>query len=114
MVYISVLPGVVLLRSTVSRLYATSSLAQVTRRSTYAIQTLDYVCTSAQDCITVMLLYKQVDVTLLLLLLLLLLMYRYLTERKLPDSAIDLMDEAASRMRMQQESKPEAIEKVLL
>jgi ATP-dependent Clp protease ATP-binding subunit ClpB len=47
-----------------------------------------------------------------LLLLLLLLLYRYLTERKLPDSAIDLMDEAASRMRMQQESKPEAIEKV--
>eukprot|EP00953_Heterococcus_sp_UTEX-ZZ885_P023429 12880-Heterococcus_DN1.PRE.6 len=38
--------------------------------------------------------------------------HRYLTERKLPDSAIDLMDEAASRMRMQQESKPEAIEKL--
>ncbi|KAG5190335.1 putative chaperone clpB [Tribonema minus] len=38
--------------------------------------------------------------------------HRYLTERKLPDSAIDLIDEAASRMRMQQESKPEAIEKV--
>ena len=37
---------------------------------------------------------------------------RYLTERKLPDSAIDLMDEAASRMRMQQESKPEAVERV--
>ncbi|CAI5717647.1 unnamed protein product [Hyaloperonospora brassicae] len=35
---------------------------------------------------------------------------RYLTERKMPDKAIDLMDEAASRLRLQQESKPEAIE----
>jgi ATP-dependent Clp protease ATP-binding subunit ClpB len=35
--------------------------------------------------------------------------HRYLTERKLPDSSIDLLDEAASRLRMQQESKPEAI-----
>jgi AAA lid domain len=60
----------------------------------------------------VLLVYKQLIVALLLLLLLLFFMYRYLTERKLPDSAIDLMDEAASRMRMQQESKPEAIEKV--
>uniref|UniRef100_A0AAV1UVM5 Uncharacterized protein n=1 Tax=Peronospora matthiolae TaxID=2874970 RepID=A0AAV1UVM5_9STRA len=35
---------------------------------------------------------------------------RYLSERKLPDKAIDLMDEAASRLRLQLESKPEAIE----
>ncbi|KAL3930427.1 MAG: hypothetical protein SGPRY_001541 [Prymnesium sp.] len=35
--------------------------------------------------------------------------HRYITERKLPDSAIDLLDEAAARLRMQQESKPEAI-----
>ena len=35
--------------------------------------------------------------------------HRYLTERKLPDKAIDLLDEAASRLRMQQESKPEPI-----
>ncbi|KAK0544923.1 chaperone ATPase hsp78 [Tilletia horrida] len=36
---------------------------------------------------------------------------RYLsTERKLPDSAIDLVDEAASSLRLQQESKPEALE----
>lgn len=35
---------------------------------------------------------------------------RYLTERKLPDSAIDLLDEAMSALRLQQESKPEAIE----
>ena len=35
--------------------------------------------------------------------------HRYLTERKLPDKAIDLLDEAASRLRMQQESKPEQI-----
>lgn len=34
---------------------------------------------------------------------------RYLTERKLPDKAIDLLDEASSRLRMQQESKPDAI-----
>ena len=34
---------------------------------------------------------------------------RYMTERKLPDKAIDLIDEAASRLRLQQESKPEPI-----
>jgi len=34
---------------------------------------------------------------------------RYLTDRKLPDKAIDLLDEASSRLRMQQESKPDAI-----
>eukprot|EP00475_Leptophrys_vorax_P023291 TRINITY_DN3186_c0_g1_i1.p1 TRINITY_DN3186_c0_g1~~TRINITY_DN3186_c0_g1_i1.p1 ORF type:complete len:794 (-),score=181.77 TRINITY_DN3186_c0_g1_i1:65-2227(-) len=32
---------------------------------------------------------------------------RYLTERKMPDKAIDLLDEAASRLRMRQESKPD-------
>lgn len=36
--------------------------------------------------------------------------HRYMTERKLPDSAIDLVDEAAARLKMQQESKPEAID----
>lgn len=36
--------------------------------------------------------------------------HRYLSERKMPDKAIDLMDEAASRLRLQQESKPEPIE----
>ncbi|KDN52082.1 P-loop containing nucleoside triphosphate hydrolase protein [Tilletiaria anomala UBC 951] len=35
---------------------------------------------------------------------------RYLSERKNPDAAIDLLDEAASALRLQQESKPEAIE----
>jgi len=35
---------------------------------------------------------------------------RYITDRFLPDKAIDLMDEAASRLRLQQESKPEDIE----
>ena len=35
---------------------------------------------------------------------------RYLSERKLPDKAIDLVDEAASRLRLQQESKPEPIQ----
>jgi len=34
---------------------------------------------------------------------------RYLSERKMPDKAIDLVDEAASRLRLQQESKPEPI-----
>jgi ATP-dependent Clp protease ATP-binding subunit ClpA len=28
---------------------------------------------------------------------------RYLTERKMPDKAVDLLDEAAARLRMQQE-----------
>ena len=35
---------------------------------------------------------------------------RYIQNRFLPDKAIDLMDEAASRLRMEVESKPEAIE----
>lgn len=36
--------------------------------------------------------------------------HRYITDRFLPDKAIDLVDEAASRLRLQQESKPEQIE----
>jgi len=35
---------------------------------------------------------------------------RYITDRFLPDKAIDLMDEAASRIRMEVESRPEEIE----
>src|ERR1700716_3605766 len=35
---------------------------------------------------------------------------RYITDRQLPDKAIDLIDEAASRIRMEVESKPEEIE----
>jgi ATP-dependent Clp protease ATP-binding subunit ClpB len=35
---------------------------------------------------------------------------RYITDRFLPDKAIDLMDEAASRLRMQVDSKPEEID----
>ncbi|KAK3176469.1 chaperone ATPase hsp78 [Lepraria neglecta] len=35
---------------------------------------------------------------------------RYLSERFLPDKAIDLVDEAASAQRLQQESKPDAIQ----
>ena len=35
---------------------------------------------------------------------------RYITSRVLPDSAIDLVDEAASSLRLQQESKPEPVE----
>ncbi len=37
---------------------------------------------------------------------------RYITDRFLPDKAIDLVDEAASRLRMQVDSKPEDIEAI--
>lgn len=37
---------------------------------------------------------------------------RYIADRFLPDKAIDLMDEAASRLRMQVESKPEALDEI--
>lgn len=37
---------------------------------------------------------------------------RYITDRFLPDKAIDLVDEAASSLRLQQESKPDAIQKL--
>ena len=36
--------------------------------------------------------------------------HRYITDRFLPDKAIDLMDEAASRLRMQIDSKPEELD----
>lgn len=37
---------------------------------------------------------------------------RYITDRFMPDKAIDLVDEAAARLRMQQESKPDAIDQL--
>jgi ATP-dependent Clp protease ATP-binding subunit ClpB len=37
---------------------------------------------------------------------------RYITDRFLPDKAIDLIDEAASRLRMQVDSKPEALDEI--
>jgi ATP-dependent Clp protease ATP-binding subunit ClpB len=37
---------------------------------------------------------------------------RYITDRFLPDKAIDLVDEAASALRLQQESKPDAIQQL--
>lgn len=37
---------------------------------------------------------------------------RYITDRFLPDKAIDLVDEAASRLRMQADSKPEALDEL--
>src|SRR3546814_13428015 len=37
---------------------------------------------------------------------------RYITDRFLPDKAIDLMDEAASRLRMQVDSKPEKLDEL--
>jgi ATP-dependent Clp protease ATP-binding subunit ClpB len=38
--------------------------------------------------------------------------HRYITDRFLPDKAIDLMDEAASRLRMEVDSKPEELDAV--
>ena len=37
---------------------------------------------------------------------------RYITDRFLPDKAIDLMDEAASKLRMEVDSKPEALDEL--
>jgi ATP-dependent Clp protease ATP-binding subunit ClpB len=37
---------------------------------------------------------------------------RYITDRQLPDKAIDLIDEAASRIRMELDSKPEVMDKL--
>ena len=37
---------------------------------------------------------------------------RYINDRFLPDKAIDLMDEAASRIRLQIDSKPEELDKI--
>jgi ATP-dependent Clp protease ATP-binding subunit ClpB len=37
--------------------------------------------------------------------------HRYITDRQLPDKAIDLMDEAASRIRMEIDSKPEELDR---
>ncbi len=38
--------------------------------------------------------------------------HRYITDRQLPDKAIDLMDEAASRIRMEIDSKPEELDRI--
>ncbi len=38
--------------------------------------------------------------------------HRYITDRHLPDKAIDLIDEAASRIRMEIDSKPEELDKL--
>lgn len=38
--------------------------------------------------------------------------HRYITDRQLPDKAIDLMDEAASRIRIEIDSKPEALDRL--
>jgi ATP-dependent Clp protease ATP-binding subunit ClpB len=38
--------------------------------------------------------------------------YRYITDRKLPDKAIDLIDESASRIRMQIDSKPDVLDRL--
>jgi ATP-dependent Clp protease ATP-binding subunit ClpA len=38
--------------------------------------------------------------------------HRYLTARRLPDSAIDLVDEACASVRVTRETSPEAIDKL--
>ena len=38
--------------------------------------------------------------------------HRYITDRFLPDKAIDLIDEAAARIKMELDSKPEALDKI--
>ncbi len=38
--------------------------------------------------------------------------HRYISDRQLPDKAIDLIDEAASRIRIEIDSKPEALDKL--
>lgn len=38
--------------------------------------------------------------------------HRYISDRQLPDKAIDLIDEAASRIRMEMDSKPESMDKL--
>src|SRR5206468_3102684 len=38
--------------------------------------------------------------------------HRYITDRFLPDKAIDLIDEAASRLRMEVDSKPEEVDEI--
>ena len=38
--------------------------------------------------------------------------HRYISDRQLPDKAIDLVDEAASRLRMQIDSKPKALDEL--
>ena len=38
--------------------------------------------------------------------------HRYITDRFLPDKAIDLIDEAGSRLRMQIDSKPQVLDEI--
>ncbi|CAM9730002.1 unnamed protein product, partial [Heterosigma akashiwo] len=38
--------------------------------------------------------------------------HRYLPARRFPDKAVDLLDEAAARLRLQQESKPEEVDRL--
>src|SRR5699024_1800509 len=38
--------------------------------------------------------------------------HRYIADRKLPDKAIDLIDEAASRIRIEIDSKPEELDRL--
>jgi ATP-dependent Clp protease ATP-binding subunit ClpB len=38
--------------------------------------------------------------------------HRYISDRQLPDKAIDLIDEAAARIRMEMDSKPEALDRL--
>lgn len=53
-----------------------------------------------------------VDVTDLAIVAATALSIRYITDRQLPDKAIDLIDEAASRIRMEIDSKPESMDRL--
>ncbi len=57
-------------------------------------------------------LHHGVDITDPAIVAAVILSHRYITDRNLPDKAIDLMDEAASRIRLEIDSKPEEMDKL--
>lgn len=57
-------------------------------------------------------LHHGVDITDPAIVAAVMLSHRYITDRNLPDKAIDLMDEAASRIRLEIDSKPEEMDKL--
>jgi len=56
--------------------------------------------------------HHQVDITDPAIVAAATLSHRYISDRQLPDKAIDLMDEAASRIRMEIDSKPEVLDRL--
>ncbi|MDP1708713.1 MAG: ATP-dependent chaperone ClpB [Gammaproteobacteria bacterium] len=57
-------------------------------------------------------LHHNVDITDPAIVAAAMLSHRYISDRQLPDKAIDLVDEAASRIRMEIDSKPEVMDKL--